>query len=479
MTALSPTEIDPTLGFLGKPRRRDSDKFLEEMTRNIEPLGKAIVDIAGTLDGVRDGATQTSADVGVLLERAEKVASATKSVRTAVNEASEYVGTAVDRASDSREKVSEASVKIKDLAGWVQSSGDKFQTLLTALGRLEENADRISRIAEEVNILAINASIEAARAGPAGRGFAIVAAAVTELARSTSETTNTISASLLELKDTTRGVIDEGQSAFEKATEVIADTEAVDGAFAEMQQTLGSIGSHAAEIDVHVTSIDESFSGFEDNIRGIGNAASNSAAMLADVADRTNELVDLSEEIVYLHSAMGGAVNEDKAIAYVIEKAQEVGELFEQAVAAGRLSEADLFDRDYRPIAGTDPQQHMTRFTALTDKTLPPIQEAALQLSDRVVFCAAVDLNGYLPTHNRKFSQPQGQDPVWNAANSRNRRIFNDRVGLKAGRSTRPFLMQTYRRDMGGGNFVLMKDISAPIMVKGRHWGGLRLAVRF
>jgi methyl-accepting chemotaxis protein len=95
------------------------------------------------------------------------------------------------------------------------------------------------------------------------------------------------------------------------------------------------------------------------------------------------------------------------------------------------------------------------------------------------VFCAAVDRNGYLPTHNRKFSQPQGVDPVWNAAHCRNRRIFNDRTGLAAGRNTHRFLLQTYRRDMGGGNFKLMKDLSAPIVVSGRHWGGLRLAYAF
>ena len=75
-----------------------------------------------------------------------------------------------------------------------------------------------------------------------------------------------------------------------------------------------------------------------------------------------------------------------------------------------------------------------------------------------------------------KFSQPQGRDPVWNAANCRNRRIFNDRVGLGAGQSQAPFLMQLYRRDMGGGKFVMMKDVSAPIFVQRQHWGGLRLA---
>ena len=54
-----------------------------------------------------------------------------------------------------------------------------------------------------------------------------------------------------------------------------------------------------------------------------------------------------------------------------------------------------------------------------------------------------------------------------------------DRTGLAAGRNERRFLLQTYRRDMGGGQRVLMKDLSAPITVQGRHWGGLRLAYSF
>jgi methyl-accepting chemotaxis protein len=101
-----------------------------------------------------------------------------------------------------------------------------------------------------------------------------------------------------------------------------------------------------------------------------------------------------------------------------------------------------------------------------------------LALDPRIVCCAAVDRNGFLPTHNRKFSQPQGGDVTWNTANCRNRRLFNDRVGLAAGRSTKKFLMQSYRRDMGGGQFVAMKDVSAPINVAGRHWGGLRIAYK-
>ena len=51
-------------------------------------------------------------------------------------------------------------------------------------------------------------------------------------------------------------------------------------------------------------------------------------------------------------------------------------------------------------------------------------------------------------------------------------------AGLTAARNTKPVLLQNYHRDMGGGRFVMLKEVDAPITVRGRHWGGLRLAYR-
>ena len=160
-----------------------------------------------------------------------------------------------------------------------------------------------------------------------------------------------------------------------------------------------------------------------------------------------------------------------------IEAAAAISSVFTEAVSKGRITLDALFDEDYRPIPGTDPVQYMTRFTDFTDQVLPPIQESAKDAEEGIVFCAAIDRNGYIPTHSKIYSQPQRQgDVVWNTANSRNRRIFNDRVGLKAGRNTDPTLFQSYLRDMGGGKMMLMQDVAAPILVQGKPWGGLRLA---
>ncbi len=163
-------------------------------------------------------------------------------------------------------------------------------------------------------------------------------------------------------------------------------------------------------------------------------------------------------------------------IARAIAGADRISALFEEAVRAGRISAEDLFDNNYVPIPGTDPQQHRTRFLPLCEELLPAVQEPMLASDPRLVFCAAVDRNGYLPVHNAVYSQPQRpNDPIWNSAHARNRRIFDDRAGLSAGRVVRPYIIQNYPRDMGG-KVVMMWEIGAPIRVFGKKWGGFRTA---
>jgi methyl-accepting chemotaxis protein len=166
-----------------------------------------------------------------------------------------------------------------------------------------------------------------------------------------------------------------------------------------------------------------------------------------------------------------------------VTRAMEAGaaltKIFEDGVASGAISIDDMFDENYAEISGTDPLQHRTRILDWADRALPPFQEAFLARDPRMVFCVMIDRNGYLPVHNKIYSHPQRPgDVTWNTANSRNRRIFNDPAGLAAGRNLRSYLIQSYARDMGNGNTVMMREIDVPIRVKGRHWGGFRTAYK-
>jgi methyl-accepting chemotaxis protein len=166
-----------------------------------------------------------------------------------------------------------------------------------------------------------------------------------------------------------------------------------------------------------------------------------------------------------------------------VTRAMEAGtaltRIFEDAVTSGAISVDDMFDENYVEIPGTNPLQHRSRILGWADRALPPFQEAFLARDQRMVFCVMIDRNGYLPVHNKIYSNPQREgEVVWNTANSRNRRIFNDPAGLAAGRNLRSYLIQSYARDMGNGQTVMMREIDVPIRVNGRHWGGFRTAYK-
>jgi methyl-accepting chemotaxis protein len=157
--------------------------------------------------------------------------------------------------------------------------------------------------------------------------------------------------------------------------------------------------------------------------------------------------------------------------------ANAIAQVFETALASREITEQALFDVTYVPVSGSNPPQFTTALLPKLEAWMTPLQERLKSSDPAIVFSCAVDRNGYLPVHNVEYSKPQrADDPIWNAANARNRRIFDDRAGLTCARSTRPYMIHAYRRDMGGGKLVVLKEYVAPITVRGRHWGGFRCA---
>jgi methyl-accepting chemotaxis protein len=189
---------------------------------------------------------------------------------------------------------------------------------------------------------------------------------------------------------------------------------------------------------------------------------------------RSAEFAERIEDVLW-------AIREDNVefVTRAMEASVELTRIFENAIASGTISVEDLFDTDYVEIPGSNPVQHRTKFLDWADRALPAFQEAFLAKDNRMVFCAMVDRNGYLPVHNKIYSHPQRPgDAVWNTANSRNRRIFNDPAGLAAASNQRPYLIQSYARDMGNGSTIVMREIDVPIRVRSRHWGGFRTAYK-
>jgi methyl-accepting chemotaxis protein len=133
-----------------------------------------------------------------------------------------------------------------------------------------------------------------------------------------------------------------------------------------------------------------------------------------------------------------------------------------------------LFDTFYIPIPDTSPQQYRTQYDKYCDQTIRRIIDFYLEKDKRLIFVAPVDRNGYLPTHNSRFSQPLSGDPEIDAKKNRTKRMFNDRTGLAAARNTTDCLLQQYQRDTG----ETLYDLSLPIFIHKQHWGAIRVGYR-
>ena len=441
-------------------------------------LGIEIADIAGYVEGVSARIESQAAIFADLTQLAHRMVSSNALVSEAASSTRQAASNAHDQVRTSAQQIDQALQDIRVLVEAVTAVGSRLTGLREALDQVRKVASGIDAIAKQTNLLALNATIEAARAGEAGRGFAVVAGEVKALAGQTSRATAQIDETLKTLTSQAEPISGDIAAGVARAESAREGTSAIGTIMTQLGDAIDDVEGQTGRIVEAATEIGENCSSVDRRITDMSGDVTQSGHDLRQSSDRLNGLLKLSERLISMTAAAGAETIDTPFIELAKSTAAQISAVFEAAVERGEIGLDDLFDERYREIAGSNPLQHLTRFTEFTDRVLPAIQEPVLETDDRILFNAAIDRNGYLPTHNNKFSKPQGNDPAWNMANCRNRRIFNDRVGLGAGRNTEPFLLQTYRRDMGGGKFALMKDVSAPIRVKGRHWGGLRIGYK-
>jgi len=446
-------------------RRRDSDEpvlghpvaaepaagpdplaLVKNFSSQVSNVGRDAAEVRGAMEDTHKVVQQQAQAMNALSAQLVEVQSAQSAIADAT-------GASLKAVSHAREAL--------------QGISHEVTGIVDTLHQVADAAGQITQIALQTRLVAFNASVEAKRAGEAGRGFGVVADAVKDLAGKVETSSKAIMRTV--------GELDARVEAFSRE--------------------LRSDSAAAAQGAIHVA-----FASVENDVRRINDAAGQSIDTCSRLSERTRELesevqqamrglstsmacsdrfLKVSEQLIEQIAGCGIETPDTPYIRAAQEAAGQVAKLLEDALRTSTISLADLFDENYKPIANTNPPQHTTRYVELADRLFPQVQERVLGLSDKVQYCIAVDRNGYVAMHNKKYSHPQRGDVAWDTANSRYRRIFNDRTGLASARNQRPFLLQTYRRDMGGGNFVIMKEAAAPIVVNGRHWGGVRIGFKF
>ncbi|HZX32523.1 MAG TPA: methyl-accepting chemotaxis protein [Rhodocyclaceae bacterium] len=446
------------------------------------------VEIGKAADQVVQDANRVAAGSGQQHSAAQATTDAMAELTGSMNEVSLRAHETAQISQDASE-LSESGVRIASRASaemnLIAESVTTSAQVVRALGERSQAisgiVQTIREIADQTNLLALNAAIEAARAGEQGRGFAVVADEVRKLAERTAVATGEISEMIGAIQNETQSAItaiEAGTGQAKVGAELARQAaESLDKIYGGARDTMVKVDAIAAAIE------QQSANGHRiaEHVRSIMDMAQGNSESAEQTLREAGQLGYLSANIQEIGNVFKlGSAGEQAAATHakmpdiVKRAATQVGELLSRAVDQGRIRLEDLFDDKYQPFGTTRPPKFKTRFDDFFDQTLTSLQEGLVDQHRWLVYGICCDQRGYVPTHNKRFSQPITGDEKVDFINNRTKRIFDDPVGRRCGSHEQPFLLQTYRRDTG----EIMHDISAPIYVKGKHWGGFRIGYR-
>lgn len=401
----------------------------------------------------------------------------TETVRESSQQASDAATMALQNRQASTEGREALTTAIDSIRVVHQQSGENLrliQELNDKSNKIQGVTTTIQGIAEQTNLLALNAAIEAARAGDQGRGFAVVADEVRQLAGRTAQATGEVAETLQEIRSDTSLIVTRIEDLARSVEAGLASVETVGERLDQIRDQSDRVQqqiARIAEIDQNnEVSLTHVFSAIE-TVRDQISESDTSVVSLAEQAATLMELAEVANAAFALNS--GSSYHRffyDQARA----GAEQIGQIFGQAIRDGKLTENALFDKSRKPIPNTQPTKYSSSFDAFTDQFLPVVQENVKSSHPALVFAIVAAPDGYIPTHNQEFAHAPTGDAKADLLRSRSKRLFNDRTGIRCGSHTEDMLLQTYRRDTG----EIMHDLSVPVYVNGRQWGGFRLGYR-
>jgi methyl-accepting chemotaxis protein len=444
-----------------------SQRMVASVKETIQQLSSSANEIMAISAQQSSGATQQASAVQQATTTSEEIAVTARQVAENAMRVETQAAQASAACNNGVQVVDNAIAGMGQLKGQVQSIAEAMLELGENSQKIGGIVDIIDEISDQTNLLALNAAIEAAGAGEAGKRFSIVANEVKRLAERTVDATAQIKGLIDQIQKATNSTImltEEGTKGVDSASTLVARvSEALVNIIDMVQETTNA----AIEIKLSTQQQTTASEQMAETVAEVRDVATQVAASAQETTIAITELTGLAENMRDLLVDDLESQGRIEAMA----GAKEMENLLAKAISSGKLTAKELFDENYIPIPGTDPQKYHTGYDRYLDETITGIQDSYLLKNSQIFYAVLTDRNGYIPTHNTKFTQPLTGNREKDIINNRTKRIFDDPVGLAAARNQDEVFVQVYNRDTG----EKMWDISAPVYVQGRHWGAFRI----
>ncbi|MBX8520868.1 methyl-accepting chemotaxis protein [Pseudomonas cichorii] len=276
----------------------------EGLSRIVSGLQSGIEQLSNSAQSLSSVTEQTNLEVGSQKEETEQVATAMNQMTATVHDVARNAEEAALAAQTADEKVGggqtvvrQSMQRIEQLAGSSQSASQSIQNLSAEIQNIGQILNVIKSVAEQTNLLALNAAIEAARAGEQGRGFAVVADEVRALAKRTQQSTQEIENLVFRLQSGAQASVEQIQSSGELVKLAVSDvlqTESALGAIAEAVSMIQQMNQQIAAAAEQQSSVAEEINRSVTSIRA---SADHSALAMQDNAASSLELASLGVEL--------------------------------------------------------------------------------------------------------------------------------------------------------------------------------------
>ncbi|MBM3386244.1 MAG: hypothetical protein FJY36_01040, partial [Betaproteobacteria bacterium] len=369
---------------------------VQAMTQVVERNSITLAELSWQAKGVSEAMTMLVVSGQQAAASSQSLAHNAGQVNAQASQVGELARQAQENSSQGQHELQQTITSMQAMSEHTQVAGASITRLQDNSRKIEHIVQLIREIADKINLLSLNAAIEAARAGEHGRGFAVVAQEVRKLAEKTFAATQEIDTSVA-------GILSETGHAVDSISTLLVDVHANVAQIGQVGRRLNGILEFSSVLSQQMDGIVSASETSAQQVHGIsrflgdierelgtfGQSIAGQQTQIHGLAELGEGFFDHLLELPFetLHSRM-----------FQVARcaADAVQQVFEQAIAQGRIRREDLLSQQYQAIAGTNPVKYHSRFDAFTDEVLPAIQEQVLRDNPVLIFAICTQSSGYV-----------------------------------------------------------------------------------